>query len=71
MKIPTGRGFIDRKTGEITVEYVEGDTAQLDAFCAALFNVACNLHFDQRHREPESNPGITRIKCCNGSEFAV
>ena len=31
MKIPTGRGFIDRKTGEITIEYSEGTQEQLEA----------------------------------------
>lgn len=36
MLIPSGRGFIDRATGEITIEYVEGTTEQLDALVRIL-----------------------------------
>lgn len=36
MLIPSGRGFIDRATGEITIEYVEGTAEQLDALVSIL-----------------------------------
>lgn len=36
MMIPSGRGFIDRATGEITHEYIEGTPEQLDALVILL-----------------------------------
>lgn len=36
MLIPSGRGFIDRTTGEITHEYIEGTAEQLDALVLLL-----------------------------------
>lgn len=36
MLIPSGRGFINRATGEITHEYIEGTPDQLDSLVALL-----------------------------------